>query len=258
MEMDLRAVAAQYYDLNPHFPADIPFYLDRLPPGLFTLLELGCGTGRVSIPLAHRSAFFHGIDHSSAMLDICRAKLLASGLGPSRASVSDADITDLQLKARFDFIIAPFRVMQNLASDAQVAGLFAGVRDHLEVGGRCILNAFCPNRDPVDMRTEWTSTEENLEWEVPVDGGRVSCSSRRTRTDADPLVLYPDLIYRRYTGSRLVNETMLTIPMRCWYPNELLPLIQQEGFSVSGAWGGYNDEVYGEGPELVVEFTRDS
>jgi SAM-dependent methyltransferase len=254
--MDLRERAAQYYDLSLEFPADVPFYLDRIPSGAPRVLELGCGTGRVSLPLARRSGFLHGVDHSAGMADICRAKLLANGLGPDRVLVSVADIADLHLDARFDFIVAPFRVLQNLATDAQVAGLFAGIREHLDARGRCILNVFRPYRDPEALRAEWRSTEEAIEWEVPVEGGRVVRSVRRTRSEAEPLVLYPDLIYRRYAGDRLVDETVLSIPMRCWYPVELLSRIQAEGFAVTGTWGGYAGEVYGEGPELVVEFTQ--
>jgi SAM-dependent methyltransferase len=255
MEMDPRARAARYYDLNPRFPSDVPFYLDRLPKGGATVLELGCGTGRVSVPLALGSTFLHGVDHSPAMAEICRGKLLASGLRPERACVSFADITDLRLDTRFDFVVAPFRVMQNLVSDAQVVGLFAVVRAHLNVGGRCILNAFRPNRVPEVLLTDWCSSDETLEWDVPFENGRVVHSNRRTRILAEPLVLCPDLIYRQYRGDRLEDETVLAIAMRCWYPDELLSRIRAEGFEVTGAWGGYGGEAYGEGPELVVEFT---
>jgi len=254
--MDPRAAAARYYDLSPEFPADIPFYLDRLPSAASRVLELGCGTGRVTVPLANASARLHGVDHSEAMVDICRRKLAANRVGPDRAQVTVADIAALQLDTQFDFIIAPFRVMQNLGSDAQVAALFHGIREHLAVGGRCILNVFRPNLDPVALSDQWCSSEETLEWEAPVEGGRIARWVRRTRLEAGPLVLYPDLIYRKYAGDRLVDETVLSVPMRCWYPKELLTKIHAEGFVVTETWGGYGGELYGEGPELVVEFTR--
>lgn len=255
--MDVRESTARYYDLNPEFPADVPFYLDRMPSGFPQVLELGCGTGRVSVPLARHSAFLHGVDHSAAMAEICRAKLEAAGLGPARARISIADIADLHLGQRFDFIVAPFRVMQNLASDDQVAGLFAGIHEHLAVGGRCIVNVFRPNRDPDIIRSEWCSAQESFEWEAPLDGGRIVRSVRPARCEKEPLVLYPDLIYRHYLGDRLVDETVLSIPMQCWYPAELLSRIRAARFAITGTWGGYAGEAYGEGPELVVEFTRE-
>ena len=85
-------------------------------------------------------------------------------------------------------------------------------------------------------------------------GGRVTCSDRRVRVQADPLVLYPELVYRRFHGEDLVDEAVLRIAMRCYYPEEFIDLVESEGFTVFGRWGGYRGEAFGEGGELVVEF----
>jgi SAM-dependent methyltransferase len=150
--LDIRAGPARFYDLGPHHPNDVPFYLERLPTPHARVLELGCGTGRVSIPLADRCAFLHGLDLSEAMLQVCRSKLKAAGLGEEKVRVEAADITDFELSDRFDLVIAPFRVMQNLETDEQLAGLFHCIRQHLGEGGRCILNVFHPKRPPETMR----------------------------------------------------------------------------------------------------------
>ncbi|MEZ4742904.1 MAG: hypothetical protein R3B45_10735 [Bdellovibrionota bacterium] len=39
-----------------------------------------------------------------------------------------------------------------------------------------------------------------------------------------------------------------------FYPDEFKKLIESAGFKILNTWGGYNDEIYGEGPELVVSF----
>jgi hypothetical protein len=72
----------------------------------------------------------------------------------------------------------------------------------------------------------------------------------------NPLVVFAELIYRRYEGDQLVEEAVQPIPMRCWYLDEFLTLITGQGFRVTGCWGGYAGEAYGEGPELVVAFTK--
>jgi hypothetical protein len=74
--------------------------------------------------------------------------------------------------------------------------------------------------------------------------------------DRERLVLYPELIYRRYRDNELVDEAVLKIAMRCYYPEELLSLIAAHGFRVLNKCGGYAGERYGEGPELIVEFGR--
>lgn len=250
---DRRADAASYYDLSPNRPDDLPFYVERLPSAAARVLELGCGTGRVAVPLALRCASVHGLDRSEAMVRIARAKVADAGL-EDRVRIGVADISSFELPARFDYVIAPYRVLQNLETDAEVEGLFRCIRAHLDPGGRCILNAFRPNRDPDAMRAEWVSEEEHLAWEVETSEGRVACYDRRARIDPERLVLYPELVYRRFEGDEVVEEAVLEIAMRCYYPEELLALVESHGFVVRRAWGGYHGEAYGEGDELVVEF----
>ena len=160
-------------------------------------------------------------------------------IGPSRAVVTVGDITQLNLGCQFDCIIAPYRVFQNLATDAEVSGLFATLRAHLATGGRCILNTFMPRADPSVLIAKWETPGEDLDWELSVDGGVVQCHLRRAGVRTQPLVLFPDLIYRRYRDSQLEDEAVSSIAMRCWYPDELEERIRQEGFEVTGRWGGY-------------------
>ena len=74
--------------------------------------------------------------------------------------------------------------------------------------------------------------------------------------DRDRLILYPELVYRRYEQEKLVDEAVLEIAMRCHYPQDLPRLIADHGFLVVNRWGGYAGERYGEGPELIIEFSR--
>jgi SAM-dependent methyltransferase len=256
MQNDIRAKAANYYDLCPDMPADVPFYRSLIPFPEARILELGCGTGRVLVPLAGACGYIHGLDLSEAMIDICRSKLEAAGIPATRAHVEVKDITNFALNQTFDLIIAPYRVMQNLEADAAVNGLFRCIRQHLAPEGTCILNVFRPKHDREVMRREWCSHEEKSDWETAVEGGRVTCYERRPRMDPDKMVLYPELIYRRYSGNALVDESVLKIAMRCYYPKEFEQMIVNQGFRVLQRWGGYQGEPYGQGPELVVQFTQ--
>ena len=257
MSNDIRAQAAKYYDLCPDMPADVPFYKSLIAPET-RVLELGRGTGRVLVPLAGVCGYIHGLDLSEAMIDVCRGKLEAAGVPATRAQAEVNDITDFALDQIFDLIIAPYRVLQNLEADAAVNGLFRCIRQHLAPEGSCILNVFRPKRDPEAMRREWCSDEEKLDWETAVEGGRVTCHERWRRMDPDKMVLYPELIYRRYEDEALVDEAVLKIAMRCYYPEEFEQLIAKQGFRVLRRWGGYEGEPYGQGPELVIQFTQGS
>jgi SAM-dependent methyltransferase len=218
------------------------------------MLELGCGTGRVTLALLPHVRSVHGIDISPAMLSLCQAKLAKAGFPVSRAKVEEGDITNFDLGRTFDLIIAPFRVLQNLETDGQVNGLFRCIHQHLAPHGTCILNVFKPFLEPEALRNLWATSHENFSWEVPVEGGRLVCYDRRMGMDAEKLILYPELIYRRYAGEKLVEENILKIAMRCYYPEPFEKLILDHGFTVLKRWGGYEGEVYGEGPELIIQF----
>ncbi len=254
MKLDIRLDAAKFYDLNPHFPRDVPFYQALIPSPQAAVLELGCGTGRVTLPLAAHCRFIRGIDLSPAMVELCRAKLAQADIGSDRAVVSEGDISRLDLGQRFDLIIAPFRVMQNLETDAEVDGMLDGIARHLAPGGTCILNVFRPFYAPGELRERWLVPGEKLAWEAPVEGGKAACYDRRIDVDEQRLVLYPDLVYRRYRADTLVEEVVLHLAMRCYYPDTFAALIIGHGFRIVNQWGGYEGEPYGEGPELVVQF----
>jgi hypothetical protein len=51
-----------------------------------------------------------------------------------------------------------------------------------------------------------------------------------------------------------INEALLKIAMRCYYPDQFEKLIADHGFQIMCRWGGYQGEAYGQGPELVIQF----
>jgi SAM-dependent methyltransferase len=256
MTADNREKAAGYYDLNPNIPQDVPFYRKRIPAPEAHVLELGCGTGLTLVPLASSCGYIHGIDLSDAMLALCQQKLHAAGIPATRAQVERASITSFTLGRTFDLIIAPYRVLQNLETDSQIEGLFECVRHHLRPTGTCILNVFRPSMSPEELRRAWCTGNEHFAWKTSRAGICITCHDRRRRMDPDKLVLYPELIYRQYVGEVLTDETVLQIAMRCFYPEEFAQLIVAHGFRSVARWGGYAGEPYGEGQELVIQFTH--
>jgi hypothetical protein len=73
--------------------------------------------------------------------------------------------------------------------------------------------------------------------------------------DPEPLTLYPELMYRRYQGGTLADDAVLKIPRRGYDPDTFEQLVLDHGFRVIDHWDGCAGAPYGEGPELVVQFT---
>lgn len=252
--IDPRQGNAEYYDLDATPLPDIPFYMEQVNHDM-SVLELGCGTGRVLIPLAAKCKGITGVDSSPGMIERCKAKLKE---GKIAASAMVGDITNLRLTQKFDLILAPYRVMQALATDAELDGFCATIRTLLKPEGKCILNVFQPNRPREEMMKSWVNTAEVERWRKTLsDGTSVVHSVIYRSIQEDPLVIFPELIYRKYRGLDLIDEHVLKIKMRCFYPQEFSAFIARQGFKILHQWGGYRGETYGQGPELVVKFGLD-
>ncbi len=227
-----------------------------LPSHDLRILELGCGTGRILVPLASACAKIVGIDSSPAMIQICKKKLRGANVDARRADIRVADIADFSLKDTFDLIIAPFRVFQNLSKMRQVAGMLKCVQRHLKPDARCILTAFRPYAEWPVIEKNWQSSAETLEWEVPYQGSTLRRYCQNYRLDPREHILYPRLVYRLQRGGKQEEVAVLSIPMKCYYPQEMLELIEKNGFRILHSYGGYAGEAYGQGPELIVEFEK--
>lgn len=251
---DSRAAVARFYDLDREPLADLPFYVARLPSASARVLELGCGTGRITLPLASHCAHIQGIELSGAMLEICRGKLRETPALAAKIALHLGDITNFDLGATFDLIIAPYRVLQNLETDDEVGGLFRCVRTHLAAGGTCILNVFNPRYASAEaLIAAWSQQVEELDWEDVTDTRVVTCHARKGKVRAQPLVIYPELVYRVHEGARQHEEVVFSLAMRCHFPDEFERLFSKHGFDVVERWGGYAAETYGAGPELVIQ-----
>ncbi|MEM9915080.1 MAG: class I SAM-dependent methyltransferase [Planctomycetota bacterium] len=253
---DYREDAARFYDLWADPYDDVSFYRAKLPSPDAEVLELGCGTGRVLLPMVKSCRFIYGIDHSPGMLEICQRKLDDAQIAPDRARVEQGDITALDLGRTFDLITAPFRVMQNLETDGQVAGLLDTIRRHLGPDGTAILNTFRPRGDRQSLYDFWSSRDgtEVVEKQTAIGLMRMTDDCRRYQTD--PLIVFPVLRYEHLENGKVVGAAELPISMRVWYPDELLDVITAAGFRITGRFGGYAGEPWGEGKELVVAFTN--
>lgn len=123
---------------------DTPFYLALAREAAarrHAVLELGCGTGRVTLPIAHEGIEIVGLDNAPAMLDIARRKAATEGLDMTWV---EADMRDFHLERRFGLIIIPYRSFLHLLTDADQAACLNAVYRHLVPGGRFALNFFAP------------------------------------------------------------------------------------------------------------------
>jgi SAM-dependent methyltransferase len=121
---------------------DVHFWLDLLataPPG--RVLELACGTGRVTVPLVSAGCEIVGIDIDSVMLAAARARAAVGAARPGQPGpgrwplLVAADMRQFGLACRFGAVIVPYNSIQLLTDPADVAACLACLKAHLAPGG---------------------------------------------------------------------------------------------------------------------------
>jgi SAM-dependent methyltransferase len=128
------------------FRGDTEWYVAKALDAGGPILELGAGTGRITLQIAQAGCPIHALDADRAMLDRLQQKL--TSLPPDvrdRVSITVGDMRSFALTERFALVIAPFRAfLHNLTQEDQLASL-ARVREHLRPGGRFAFNVYHPS-----------------------------------------------------------------------------------------------------------------
>ena len=141
---------ADIYDsVYSYVREDIPFYVEEAIRAGGPVLELGCGTGRVAIPIAEAGVDIVGLDSSEAMLDVARRKLRRLDGGGGSLTLVKADMRnfspDPNVDGGFNLAIIPFRGFLSLLTVEDQMRTLLNVRRRLTPGGRLVFNIFVPD-----------------------------------------------------------------------------------------------------------------
>lgn len=238
-------MAASSYDAIPEFGllydhvplyrerADVGFYVEEAKQAGGSVLELGCGTGRILLPIARAGCTIVGLDSSRQMLERCQANLAREpAVVQQRVTLHQRDIHDFDLDATFVLILAPFRVFQHLTTIDVQLGFLANVARHLAPGGRFVFDVFNP-RFEILVGADGVEREDTPETRLP-DGRTFRRSYRIARVRWVDQVSESELIY--YVGGKRYVQAF---EMRWFLPAELQHLLARAGFRVRAAYGDF-------------------
>ncbi|MGB2623877.1 MAG: class I SAM-dependent methyltransferase [Candidatus Acidiferrum sp.] len=253
---------ADYYDESPLVRGrtrDVNFYCDAVHEFGDPVLELGCGTGRITLALAQAGHRVTGLDISARMLERCNQKRVELPTEPrERVHLVQGDMTRFDLGEKFRVVIIPFRPLQHLLEmDAQISclesvrrHLWAEGRRHGERRGQLILDVFQTDaermHDPVHMR------EASVTEYLAPDGRRVRVTERvaafhraEQRNDVEMIFYVTDAQGKE---ERLVFAWTL----RYFFRYEVEHLLARCGFRVSAVYGDFDrSPLEDDSPEMI-------
>lgn len=245
--------SAAYYDFDTRdiVKSDIPFYLEYASRYKGDVLELACGTGRVSILLAEHGYRVYGVDLSDDMLEQFRLKLdkLPDEV-KNRTFIHNGDMCDFELNGRFSMIIIPFRGFQALITEDEQRKCLKCVHKHLDDNGVFILNVFKPYKK---LDKTWIYPETK-QWENidEATGLKVVKNHRGLDIDTERQIIDVEFIYRIGQKDGNDKEIRDTLRLKYHYYDQLMELLHSEGFKVIEEYGYYDKRPIKDGPEMIL------
>ncbi|MFW5946729.1 MAG: class I SAM-dependent methyltransferase [Candidatus Natronoplasma sp.] len=235
----------KHYDaMHQHLEDDIEFYIDCVEKYGEPVLELACGTGRVTLSLAKKGIDVTGIDISEVMLQRGRHKAEEKDL---RLKLVQADMTDFSFDRTFNTILLPVNTLQTLLELEEHEALFSTVHDHLSEGGRFIFQIFNPDLDILtrDPKEKF----DVIEYEDPYGRGEIQVKES-TRYASSTQILQMTWYY--YLEDELYKE--IDWKLRILFPKEIDALLKLNGFEVENKYGDHDGSEFTDesGIQLIV------
>jgi SAM-dependent methyltransferase len=245
---------ADYYDSSPILTArteDVVFYANAARKYGDPVLELGCGTGRVTMAIAEAGYRVVGLDISERMLERAAEKRKGlHGEARERVRLLQGDMTRFALGEKFRTIIIPFRPFQHLLEIDEQIGCLECARQHLAAGGHLILDFF--QTDPERMHDAMFKNEARLtEYDLP--GGRhVELSERVSAFHRGVQQNDVEMIFRVTHPGGKQERLVMAWTLRYFFRYEVEHLLARCGFRVEDVYGNFDGSPLGDdSPEMI-------
>ena len=225
------ALCAEVYVLDkpPGALGDIPYYRDQLGALDGPILEAGCGSGRLMIPMLEAGLAIQGFDHSEWMLAQCRQAADARGLN---APLSRQRLQEFAFDERFAAIVSPVGGFTLIDDYAEALAVLRRFHDHLRPGGRLFVDLM-----PLAYLTNPTSHHVRS-WTTP-SGDQLTITSSRLELDLLRQRRVTLDRYDRWRGGKLIESEVETLATRAWGLHEFELTLKEAGFEGITVCGDY-------------------
>jgi SAM-dependent methyltransferase len=244
---------ARFYDMDyAGFDDDVQMVQQFAQRSGSPLLELGCGTGRLLLPLARTGFEVTGVDASEAMLAIAHQKLAIAGLA-SQATLSQQRIQELALDRRFNLAFSAVNSFLHVIDMEEQLAALLRIRQHLNPGGLLLLDLFNPDLGRLlDARGQVVLDKVLVD---PETGDRV-LKYRAQSVDEGQQTIHTTLILDAVDREGRVRRTLFAHSLRYLFRGELELLLSQAGFALEAVYGSYDLEPFDGNSDKMIAIAR--
>jgi SAM-dependent methyltransferase len=233
---------ANIYDgMNTNL-SDLQFYKKWLPKNKDAkILELCCGTGRLTIPIAKDGYNIVGVDNSASMLEQAKIKTSQAGL---EIKFIEADIRTLDLKEKYDLIFIPFNSIHHLYQNEDLFNVFKLVKSHLKKDGKFLLDCYNPN----------------IKYIIENEKKLIEIATYKT-IDGREILIKQIMRYENKTQINRIEwhyfindkfNSIQNLDMRMFFPQELDSYLKWIGFNIIHKFGGFEEETFNDESEKQI------
>ncbi len=212
-----------------------PFWISQAKKYGESILELACGTGRITIALAQAGFSVTGIDNAEGMLKEARRKSKEAGI---KIEWFKADMRNFRLDKKFSLIILPANTLCHLLDLGDFEACLSAVRKHLVPNGRFIIEVFVPKIELLINRLG--ERYPFSEYDDPDGRGKIIVTESY-EYESDTQIKRIET-YHSIPGEEL--EIQGELNMRMYFPQELDALMKYNGFMIEYKYGSDDQTIF--------------
>ncbi|HMO01088.1 MAG TPA: class I SAM-dependent methyltransferase [Miltoncostaeaceae bacterium] len=236
---------------HAHYDEDIAFWRRHAARLGGPVLDLGCATGRVAIPLARDGHEVWALDRAPAMLDELRRRLAREDPAvAARVHPVEGDLARFDLGRRFGLVAVAMNTLQVLTDPADRVAAFRSVRDHLAPGGELIFDVALPDLE--EIRDSMGRERPGGRYRDPATGEVLTHSAWYDSWDPGTQTLAFTLRIRARNDGGPGREALRRHRVHLFTPQELEGLLQDAGLRHLEASGGFDGRPLREDGERQV------
>lgn len=215
---------AEFYDLLHAGNSDAKIYPRLLKPYGEKVLELGCGTGRIAIPLAEAGFTVTGLEYAKDMIALLEKKPYPR----DRLHIIQGDARDFTVPDSFDIILLNCNFINHFTDSSDIVRILLSCKRHLNKDGVIIVDCSAPD---VPGMLGSNGIEEALEFQTP--NGTVIKDFFCPRYDFLQQVETDTIRLEEYDGLTLIRQAEAMSVLSYYFPREIRGIIREAGLTIA-------------------------